>query len=157
MPAGTRRDPAPEGRELEALRVVTGREAMGLQCGLDRGTAHAGSDARGTAGPVDLNDTVETTQIEADGGRVAIADHRFNAADDRGAAAEGDDGDIRSARPLHHGGHIHLVRGNGDEIRRVGEVALKGTNSLGIGLSISVQAPLIRIGRKHVANRTGRH
>ncbi len=156
VPAGARRYPTPEGRELEALRIMTGREAIGLQRGLDRGAAHTTLDARGTAGLVDLNDAVETTQIEADCGLIAIANDRFNTADDRGAAAEGDDGDIRFARPLHHGGHLRLARRNGDEIRRVGKVALKGADSLGIRLSISVQAPLIRISRKHVGNRAGR-
>ena len=129
---------------------------MRLQRGLDRRAAHTGLDARGAAGPVDLEDPVEPTQIEADGAGIAVADDRLDTADDRGAASERDDGDVRSARPLEHGGHVRLARGNGDEVRRVGEVALKGANRLGIGLSVGVQAPLVGIGREHVGNRAGR-
>src|SRR5262249_52403952 len=82
VPARPGRDPASEGRELEALRIVPGRKTVWLQPGLDRGAAHSALDARGAAGPVDFNDAVEAAQIEADGARVAIADHGLNATDD---------------------------------------------------------------------------
>ena len=52
--------------------------------------------------------------------------------------------------------HVRFARGNGDEVRRVGEVAVRGANRLGIRLSVGVQEPLIGIGCEHVGNRAGR-
>ena len=73
MAARARRDPAAQGRELEALRVVPDGEPVRLQRRLDRGPTDPASDARGAARRVDLEHAVEMTQIEADRAGVAVA------------------------------------------------------------------------------------
>ena len=52
--------------------------------------------------------------------------------------------------------HVRFLRGKGDEVRRVGEVAVTGANRLRIRLAVGVQEPLVGIVREHVGNRAGR-
>ena len=87
---------------------------------------------------------------------IAIANDRLNAADDRGAAPEGDDGDIRSARPLHHGAS-HPPRS--PEWRRGPARWRSRAQRRGPSRDTTFHkcaGPLIRIGREHVGNRAGR-
>src|SRR5215510_14952323 len=121
---------------------------MRLQRRLDRWTTNAGLDTRGPAGRVDLEDTVEQPQIEADDAGILATDNWLDASDNGGAAPEGNDGDICPARPVKHGAHIRLACRKCDEVWCVGEVAAKRTNRLRIGLPISVQEPLIGIARE---------
>ena len=155
VPAAAGGDPAAESGEPEALRVVPDREAVGLQRRLDRRTQDAGLDARGAAGPVDLEDLVEPPQVEADRAGVAVADGRLDAANDRRAAAEGHDGDVRHARPIEHGDDVCFARRKGDQIRRVGEIAIPGPDRLRIGLAVGVQEPFVRIVREPASERAG--
>ena len=156
VPARPGRDPAAERGKLEALRIVPDREAMRLQRRLDRWASDAGLDARGPTGAVDFEDTLEPTQIEADDARIAVANGRLDAPDDRGAASEGNDGDVRSARPVEHRAHVRFPRGKSHEVRRVGEVAGIGANGLRIRLAVRMQEPLVGVALEHVGNRVGR-
>ena len=80
---------------------------MARPCGfkrrLDRRPADAALNARGAARRVDLEHPVEMAHVEADRAGIAVADDRLDAADDRRAAAERNDGDLRAARPIEHG------------------------------------------------------
>ena len=136
MPAGARRDPAAEGGEFEALRIVPDGEAMRPQRCLDRGPANAALDARGTARHVDLEHAVEAAHVEADCAGIGVADRGLDAAYDRGTAAERNDGDPGAARPVEHGRHLGLVGRQGDEIRGVLEVARKGAHGFRVGFAI---------------------
>lgn len=70
--AGARREPAAEGGELEGLREVPQRQAVGFQTVLDRGPVGTGLDTGGAAGAVDLEDLVQVGHVEADHARVGI-------------------------------------------------------------------------------------
>ncbi len=156
MAARARRDPAAEGRELEALRVVPDGEPVRLQRRLDRGPADPALDASGAARRVDLEHAVEMAQIEADRAGVAVAHMRLDAADDRGAAAERNDGDLRLARPIEHGGDVDFALRQGHEVGRVGEVAREGAHRFRIGLAVRVQKPFVRLLRQDACERGGR-
>ena len=145
MPAGAGGDPAAQSRELEALRVMPDGEAVRLQRRLDRGAANASLNARGAARRVDLEHPVQAAHVEADRPGEGVADRGLDAAHDRGAGAEGYDGDVRAGRPVEHGGDIGLVLRQSDVVRRIGEVAGEGANGLRIGFSVSVQEPLVRV------------
>jgi hypothetical protein len=135
---------------------VADGEPVRLQRRLDRRAQDAGLDARGAAGRVHLEHAVEPAQVEADGAGVAVAHRRLDAAHDRGAAPEGDDGDLGAARPVEHGGHVGLARGQGDQVRRVGEVAAPGADRLRVGLAVGVQEALVGIVREQTGDRAGR-
>ena len=114
------------------------------------------SNARRAARLIDLEHAIEPAQVEADGAGVGLADRRLDAADDRGAAAEGDDGDLRPARPLEHGRNVGFACRQGDEVGRVGEVAREGADRFRIGLAVGVQEPLVGVLRQDARKRGGR-
>ena len=145
MAAGAGGDPAAQGRELEALRIVAKREPMGLQRRLDRRAANAALDARGAARAVHLEHPVEMAHVEADRPGVAVADRGLDAAHDRGAATERNDRDFRAARPVEHGCDVGFALRQGDEIGRVGEIAREGAHGLRKGLAVGVQEPLVGV------------
>src|SRR5262245_4321490 len=128
---------------------------MRLESSLYGRPADTGLDACCPAGLVDLEDLGEPTQIEAHSARIMVADKGLDATHDRGAASEGDDGDLRSAGPVEYGGHLRFVRGEGDEIRGIGEVAVRGANRLRIGLAVGVQKPFVGIALEEVNDRMG--
>ena len=154
--AGAGRDPAAEGRELEALRIVADGEAVRLQGRLDRRPANAALNARGAARRVDLEHPVEMAHVEADRAGVAVADGRLDPADDRGAAAERNDRDLRAARPIEHGRDVGFALRQGDEIGRVGEVASEGAHRFRIGLAVGVEKPLVWLLRQDAGEGGGR-
>ena len=133
---------------------------MARPCGFSAasiaGPADPALDARGAARRVDLEHPVEAAQIEADRAGVGLADRRLDAADDRGAAAERNDGDLRAARPVEHGGDVGFALGQGDEVGRVGEVAREGAHRFRIGLAVGVQKPLVGVLRQDARERGGR-
>ena len=85
-----------------------------------------------------------------------IANSRLDAANHRGTAAEGNDGNVRSARPVEHSAHAGFVIRKGDEVRRIGEVAGISPDSLRIRLAVGMKEPLVGLGAEHVRNRAGR-
>ena len=153
--AGAGRDPAAEGRELEALRVVADGEAVRFQRRLDRRSANAALDARGAARAVHLEHPVEMAHVEADRASIAVADDRLDAADDRRAAAERNDREFRAARPVEHGGDIGFGLRQGNEVGRVGEVAREGAHRLGIGLAIGMEEAFVGVLSQHARERGG--
>ena len=86
VPAGPGRDPAAQGGELVALRVVPQGQAVRAQSIRDGRSDGAAADARDQADVVDLDHAGQAAQVEAQHrpGPVAALD----AADHRGAAAE---------------------------------------------------------------------
>ena len=124
-------DPAAKRRELEALRIVAKREAMGFQRHLDRRAADAALDARGAARGVHFQHAIEVAHVEADRAGEVLADRRLDAADDRRAGAERNDGDSPGPRPVEQGGDVGFARGQSHEVGRVGEVAGEGAHGLG--------------------------
>ena len=118
---------------------------MGLQRRLDRRAANTALNEGGAAGRVDLQHPVEMAHVEADRARVAVADRRLDAADHRGAAAERNDRDPYAACPIEHGGDLAFALRQGDEIGRVGEVAVKRAHRLRKGLAVSVEEAFVRV------------
>ena len=149
-------DPAAERRELEALRIVADRKAVRFQGRLDRRAANAALDARGAARAVHLEHAVEMAHVEADRSLVSVADDRLDAADHRGAGAERHDRDLRPARPIEHGFDVGFGLGQRDKVRRVGEVAVKRADGLGVRLAVGVDETLVRLMREHAGERGGR-
>ena len=106
---------------------------MRLQRCLDRWATNAGLDARGPAGLCRSRGPGRAdARSRLTAPAIPVPNGRLDAADDRGAAAEGNDGDVRPARPVEHGTHVRFVRRKGDEVWRVGEVPGIGTNGLRI-------------------------
>ena len=104
---------------------------------------------------VDLEHPVEMTQVEADRAGVAVAHDWLDAADDRGAAAERNDRDLRAARPIEHGRDVGFALRQGDEVGRAHEVAREGAHRFRIGLAVSVQKPLVGLLRHDAGERGG--
>src|SRR5699024_6221552 len=85
-------DPPADGAEFEGLRVMAEREAARLQTLLEFGSEDPGLNGRRQRLLVDVEDPVETSHADAhDRGEPAA--HGIDAADDAGAAADGNDRD----------------------------------------------------------------
>ena len=87
-------DPAAQGRELEALRVVADGEAVRPSAASSAGPWMPAWMRAARLVAVDLEHAIEAAQVEADDAGIEVADVRLDAADDRGAAAKGDDGEL---------------------------------------------------------------
>ena len=87
---GTGGDPAAEGGELEALRVVAQGEAVGAELGLEARAVGSGLDAGGAGDVVDFQHPVEGGEVDGDDTVVALG--RLEAGDGGAAATVGDGG-----------------------------------------------------------------
>ena len=94
-------------------------------------------------------------QVEADRAGVIVADDRLDAADHRRAESERNDRDFRSRRPVEQCGDVGFVPGEGDEIGRIGEIAIEGAHGLREGLAISMEKPLVGLLREDIRERGG--
>ena len=116
--AGAGRDPAAERRVLKRLRVVAQRQAVLLSCSSSRGPGRAAPRSARRGRPGRPRARGRAREVERDAGRSRRT--RLDAADDAGAAAEGDDRRplllcTRRARPRRR----PRTRRIGDEVGRV--------------------------------------
>lgn len=151
--AGPGGQPAAEGGELEALREVAQGEAVGPQLRLQYGAERAGLDAGRTAGGVDLQDPVHGGEVERQHGAVGVA-AVLDAADDRGAAAEGDDGHVLLAGPVQQVGHLPVVGRAGDQVGDPAGPAAQRPDDVAVGLAHRVRGARLGVGGDQV--RQGR-
>ena len=147
MAARAGRDPAADGRELEALGKVAKRQAVRLERRLERRPEHAALDARRAARAIDLEHPVQALQIEADRAGEAVADGRLDAADDARAAAERDHRGAGSAAHSSTALTSSSDCGLRNHIRRVVEVAREGAHGVRERLAVGVQQALVGLGR----------
>src|SRR5580704_8705635 len=132
MAARTRRDPAAEGRVLEALREMPQGQPVRLQLRLQGRAEGAGLDAGGARGAVDLDDPPQMAQIEADRGLVAAVEACLDAADDAAAAAERDDCGLLAAGPVDDCGDLRLVARIGDQVGSIAVIAGEGADVVAV-------------------------
>ena len=154
MSARARRDPAAEGRELEALGEVSQREPVRAEGILERRAEYTRLDSRGARGAVDLDHAIERRRIEADCSRIVItefavsiecADPRLDASHHARTSAVWDGGNVARAAPVEHGCHLGLVPWHGDEVRRGGEVAAQRADHVAVALAIGMAGTRERI------------
>ncbi len=151
-----RRNVAADGRLLVALRVVTEREAMRTQGGLDLRPTHAGLEGCRSRHRVDLSHRRHSAQIHgnhASKGRgvrpgPSLADHiSRHAADHTRPAAEGDHREVTCTaypKELCHVGHVAR---EGDRIGRMRCVAIAQPAQVDVTLPRRVIDPSGPIGR----------
>ena len=119
-------------------------EAVLAQLLLEPRAGGAGLDSGGERGRVDLQHPVEAAQVEGDEGPLAEP-ATLDAADDAGAAAEGDHRGALGLGPAQHRLDLGLVAGQGDEVGRVLELAPKAADDVSVGLAEGVADPLVAI------------
>ena len=142
--AGAGRDPAAERRVLERLREVAQREAVLLQLLLERAgrCAPPGSARRARPGRPRARGRGARRSSETEGRSPSA---RLDAADDAGAAAEGD----RPPRPASSTRRAPPRRrprlGVGDEVGRARELAAEAADDVAVGLAERVGGALVLV------------
>ena len=147
VPAGARRDPAAERRQLEGLRVEAQRQVERAQLALERRPGRAGLDQRRARDVVDLQHAVHRAHVERDDAVEARRHLALHAAADARAAAVGHDGDVRARRPLEHGLDVALPARARDDVGREVEAAVKATHDVGVGLAPGVRRAGVVVAR----------
>ena len=147
VPAGARRDPASEGRELEGLRVEAHGQPVSAELLLQPRARGAGADARGARDRVDLEHPVERAEIERRRAVERRRDPRLDAADDARAAAVGDHGDVRARRPFEGGLHVRLAARADDEVDDVLVAPAEGADRVDVGLAEAVAGAVAVVDR----------
>ena len=147
MAARAGRDPAADGRELEALRKMPQRQAVRLERALQRGTQHAALDPRRAARAVDLEQPVEPAQVEADRAGEALADRGLDAADHARAGAERDHRGSGLGGPLQHRTDVRFGPRLCNHIWRIVEVMREDAYRIRERLAVAVQQALVGIAR----------
>ena len=157
MPARAGRDPAAERRILEALREMPQRQPVRPQLRFERRAEHAGLDARGARGAVDLHDPVEMAQVEADRRLVpATVDDRLDPADDAAAAAERDhDAASRAAGPVDDRGDFGFVARIGDDVGGMVVFADQASDVIREGFAVAVGGAVVEFARQQAARAGG--
>ena len=156
MAAGAGCDPTAEGGELEALREMPERQSFGFERRLQRRSEDAGLDACGPRGAVDLEDPVETTQVDRDRSAIAVAHASLDPAADARAAAVGNGGDLRVAAPVEQRRHLLLAGREGNEVGGILEVAARPAHDVAIRLSVGVCGALVGVGAADPGERRRR-
>ena len=136
MAAGAGGEPPAEARELEGLREVPQGQPVRAELVLQCRTEHSCLYACGPAHAVDLQDPVETGEIEAHRGSVEA---RLDPADDRGAAPKGHDRHARRRRPVEDGDDVLLMSRSEHEVGSMPHVALEVAHDVAIGLAVRVR------------------
>ena len=95
MAAGARRNPAAKRRAFERLRVEAHRQAVLTELLLEPRPAGAGSDQRRARNRINFEHLIKKAEIERTSSVEAGRNVRLDAADDAGAAAVGDYGNVR--------------------------------------------------------------
>lgn len=95
---------------------------MRPQLVLQMGAEDSGLHACGPAGAVDLQDLVHRAHVQADHAGVVGAHPRFDAAHDRGSAAEGDDRDAGVTAPVQDVDDLVLRGRAHHEVGHVGQL-----------------------------------
>ena len=154
MAARPGRDPAAQGRVLEALREMAQAQRVRLKLRLERRTKDPGFDARGTRGAVYFQHPVEVPQIEGDRRPTrAAVEPRLNTADDT-AAAERNECRLRASRPIDRRRHLDLVSGVDYDIGSVIVVADETARIVRKRFAVGMEDPVVSLAR--AARRQGR-
>ncbi len=121
------------------------RQAVLGQLRLEAGTGGAGADRCRQGDLVDLEQAIQGAQVDRDGAVVAGADIGRDAADDRGAAAEGDRGDAGARAPLEQPLEVLLVARLGDDVGGVLELAAEAADDVAVGLAERVDGAVVGV------------
>ena len=115
------------------------------QLRFERRPVHAGLDARRSRRPVDLEDTIERTKIDADGTAIRLVDIALNASDDRRSTAVGNRGNVFVGAPVEERDDVVLGARHCDQIGRRREVAVQRTPDVAERLAVGVAGPFAGI------------
>ena len=142
--AGAGGDPAAEGGELKALRVVAQREAVGTQLRFQPRPVGPGLDSGGAGDVVNFDDLIQCGQVDGDNPIVAVG--RLEPGDGGAAAAVGDGGVSVGGAPVQHRRDFVFGSGVGDDVGRVGKLQVVGADAVAEAAAISVYGALVVIG-----------
>ena len=92
----------------------------------------ASLNSRGTGDTIDLDDLIQSSEIDRHDTRVSIADAALHPADDAGTAAEGNRRNILAAAPVEQIEDGLFAFRKGHPIRRLGKVPTKCANEIPI-------------------------
>ncbi len=139
LPRGAGGDPAPHGGVLEGLREVAKGEAGGVQLALQLGAGDPCRHCRRSGLPVDAHDPGHLSQVQSEYWPFASG---LDAAHDRRAATEGDNGDALAGRQLHHGRHLLLSPRPHHHVGGVGHLALPDAHQVLVPLPQAAHGPV---------------
>src|SRR6185369_8410447 len=111
---------------------------------------HARLDARRARRAIDLEHTVESSEVERDGAAPAAVEPRLDAADDARAAAVRDHREPLAGTPVENRGDVCRARRESDEVGRVWILAPQGTHDVAAGLAVGVAGAIRRIAREEL-------
>ena len=135
MAAGAGGDPAAQGSNIRSSAGnVEKRQPVRLERRLEREAENAGLDRAARLVAIHFEHAVQAPHVEADRARITVADDGLDAAHHRRAGAERNDRDLRSRRPVEHGGDVGFRLRERDVVRRVGEIASEGAHVSGYDL-----------------------
>ena len=154
MAAGAGGNPAAERGELEALRVVAQREAVGPQLRFQPRPVGAGLDSGGAGDVVNFDDLIQGGQVDGDDAIVAFG--RLEPGDGGAAAAVGDGGVSVGRTPVQHRRDLVLGGGMGDDVGRVGELQVVGADTVAEAAAVGVDGALVIVGGADGGERRGR-
>ena len=154
--AGPRGKPTTERRKLERLREVAKGQAVLCKLRFQCRPGRTRLNASRHRALLDVENAIESPEVEAHHRTVAIVDVAFDAADDAGPATKRDDRDLRVARPVEQGADVLFGPRRRNEIGRGIEVASKTTKNVAVGPAVGVPDPSFVIVAEY-AVEPGRH
>ena len=136
-------NPAAQGGELEALGEVAQGVAVGTELRFQGRAENAGLDAGGAGSVVDFQHLVQVGQVD---GYYGVGWRGFDAGDDGAAAAVGDGDDVGVGAPVEDGYQLGFSAGVGDNVGRVGKVAVEAADAVAEAAAIGVGGAVVVVG-----------
>ena len=150
MSARTGRDPAAQARELEGLREVAKREAVGPQLVLESGAEDARLDARRARDGVDLEHAIQPSQVDREGAAQVAEVARLDSAHHARAAAVRNCRQTLARAPFEKSDDVGFAAGEGHEIGRIRELAARRAHDVAVGLAVAVRGAVVGCAREQL-------
>jgi hypothetical protein len=138
------------------LREVPEREPVRAQLVLERGTEHAGLDARRATGAIDFEHAVETAEIDRHGTLKGVGGRHLDTADHARSAAVRNRREARRRAPVEDGRDLLLVGRKRHDIGWIGEVAREPAHHVAKRLPVGVSGAVGGRGRAEPRQRRRR-
>ena len=147
VPSRARRDPSPQRRELERLRVKPEREPVGGELLFDLRPERPSLNPRRARRRVHLEDAVHRAEIDRAHPREPLPDVRFDASHNAGPPAERNGSDAARAAPPEDLLELLFLARKRDHVRSTRKVAVVAADDVAVALAVRVEDPLARIAR----------
>src|SRR5437764_6003546 len=154
MAARTGREPSAERRELERLREVAQRVAVGPQLVFEDGTERAPLYARGARDGIDLEHAIERGEVDARHAGIRVAHQPgLDTTHHRRPAAVRNGRHIGARTPVEQRDDLVLVAREGDDVGGRVELTTKTAHDVAVRLAVGVRRAIEEVGRSDRGER----